>query len=747
MPAVDRARIARALPRYALGEQLGAGSFGLVIAGRHLDLDRLVAIKVLPAASVSGFRGEARMLSRLDHPHIVRVHDYVVLDDLCLMVMELLSGGALSQHQLSAAGTLAVGAAVADALAHAHAAGVLHRDIKPDNILFTGSGQPKLTDFGIGMMLDGAPGPTGQVVGTPRYMAPEQIAGGPVGPPADLYALGVVLYELVSGRQVFDPGLSVPELLRHQREVDPPVPAGVPAAVCDVVLRTLAKDPAARPADARTLARDLAAAAAAVFGPDWPAGSGLVVHLPESTARPPAPGEGPVPRFTPPPRPSVGLAGSAGEAAEARPRPPSRPESGQVPGHEVSGHEVSGREVSGPQPVVAARNLFEGTSYGGWSPARRRTAVVAGAVAAFLLAVVALVLMRELGDGGGTGAAAADGGSTGTPTAPAAGTAAPPLIDTVRAWALAPSGGFYIVDGTGARLLRLALDGTVSVVAGTGVEGSTGDGGPATAARLRGVNDLAVAPDGTVLLSDGGNQRIRRIGVDGVIRTVAGGGSELPADGRRATDVSLGSGGRVACGPGGELVLARAGQIYRVDRAGVLHLIARTQDVGATDNPARGEESVPVIAASIGDLEVGGGRVYVADFTTDRIRVLEPDGTPRTLAGGGPQGQLGDGGPATAAGLNLSSEPSTLALDPTGNLYFAEPVPNRVRRVDARGVITTVAGTGEIGSGGNGGPATAARLWSPARVALDTSGVLFIGETGTSIRRVGPDGVITSVLD
>ncbi|MCK9901456.1 serine/threonine protein kinase [Parafrankia colletiae] len=747
MPAVDRARIARALPRYTLGEQLGAGSFGLVLAGRHLDLDRTVAVKVLvaPSAAERGFRAEARILSRLDHPHIVRIYDCVVQDDLCLLVMEMLGGGTLSQHRLSAAAALAVGAAVADALAHAHAHGVLHRDIKPDNILFTETGQPKLADFGIGKILDDAAGTVSRVVGSPRYMAPEQIAGGTVGPATDLYALGAVLYELVAGRPMFDAALSVPELLRHQREVDPPVPAAVPPAVRDLVLRALAKNPADRPADARTFAQALGAAAASLFGPGWPADSSLVIHLPESAATPATAETGAAPRFTPAPAPTTHPDHAAAAAAPSVPGPGTStelPPDRAVP--PLPAH--PGRP---PGAAAASRNLFEGTPYAaGRSQARRRAAVAATAALLVVVTVVVVLLARGGDHRTAAPGSPADGAPPGTPAPGAGGPPAPPVLDAIQAWALAPSGGFYVVNRSGNRLLRLALDGTVSAVAGTGVAGSTGDGGPATTARLRGVTDVAVAGDGTVYLADGGNQRIRRIGPDGVITTVAGGGSGVLRDGARGTEVSLGVvPGPIAADPGGDLYLTGAGGVYRLDRAGVTRMVGRTLRPGEVDDPAPEEASVPPVAASIGDVEVRDGRVFVTDYTADRVQVLEPDGTPRTLAGAAPAVPPG-GGPADGGdALSLPSGPSALAVDRAGNLYVAESGGNRVRRIDLGGVVTTVAGTGELGSSGDGGPATTARMWSPARVLVDASGVLYIGETGTTIRRVGPDGVITRLHD
>ncbi|MEX5637999.1 serine/threonine-protein kinase, partial [Parafrankia sp. FMc2] len=282
MPVVDRGRVAAALPGYGIGGELGSGAFGLVLAGYHQELDRPVAVKVLtspdPGAAVD-FRTEARLLSRLDHPHIVRTYDCVVRGDLCLLVMELLSGGTLAHRALRPEAACAVGLAVADALTHAHAHGVLHRDIKPANILFTRDGQPKLTDFGISKVFEGSASTASRVVGTPRYMAPEQITGQRLGPATDLYALGVVLYELFTGTRLAPPELPLPVLLRHHTEVVPPPPPGVPAPLGALLLRCLAKRPEDRPAGARMFAFELARAATSVFGRHWLDRAGLPVHL------------------------------------------------------------------------------------------------------------------------------------------------------------------------------------------------------------------------------------------------------------------------------------------------------------------------------------------------------------------------------------------------------------------------------------------------------------------------------------
>ncbi|CAO5163072.1 eukaryotic-like serine/threonine-protein kinase [Frankia sp. AiPs1] len=282
---VDRERVAKALPGYELGEQLGSGAFGLVLAGTHRQMGRPVAIKVVEArgtaAAAAGFAAEARVLGRLDHPHVVRVYDYVEDSGLCMVVMELLAGGTLNGRRaaMSPERICAVALAAAAALEHAHRHKVLHRDIKADNVMFTADGTLKVTDFGIAKLFEGSGTTASGIAGTPAYMAPEQIEGGQLGPWTDLYALGIVLYSLFTGRLPFDPKTPLLTLLSQQISEPPPSMAGVAAPLADLVVRMLAKSPADRPPDAATFALELAAAATAVFGVGWAARGQLPLFL------------------------------------------------------------------------------------------------------------------------------------------------------------------------------------------------------------------------------------------------------------------------------------------------------------------------------------------------------------------------------------------------------------------------------------------------------------------------------------
>ncbi|MEX5635730.1 WD40 repeat domain-containing serine/threonine protein kinase [Parafrankia sp. FMc2] len=306
---VDRRRVEKALPGYRVGEWLGSGQFGLVLAARHRRLRRPVAVKVMEAKDPDGQTGnpstegqtdnsaateqtddsaaEGRILATLDHPHVVRIFEYVEAQGLCLVVMELLAGGTLTHRRatLTSPQACAVGLAVAAALEHAHTRGVLHRDIKADNILFAADDTVKVTDFGIAKIFDGSAASASNRAGTPTYMAPEQITGGRLSPATDLYALGIVLYQLLAGAPPFDPRQPL-QTLWHQHLNDPPPPLhGVPTDLAAVVLRALAKMPADRQPSAAAFARDLARAATHAYGAGWTTRTGIPLHLDDTLRR------------------------------------------------------------------------------------------------------------------------------------------------------------------------------------------------------------------------------------------------------------------------------------------------------------------------------------------------------------------------------------------------------------------------------------------------------------------------------
>ena len=244
--------------RYTLGDRIAVGGMGEVWRATDEVLGRKVAIKLLSPSLADQpgftrrFREEARHTAQLGHPNIAAVYDYGEDSGASWLVMELVEGKPLSQiigeGPLPPRRVSAIMAQAALALQAAHENGVIHRDVKPANILIRHDGSVKLTDFGIARAVDAAPiTRTGEVMGTAQYISPEQAMGKPVGPASDLYALGVVAHEMLTGERPFDEGSPVATAMAHIHNPPPPLPASVPEPLAGVIMACLAKDPAARP--------------------------------------------------------------------------------------------------------------------------------------------------------------------------------------------------------------------------------------------------------------------------------------------------------------------------------------------------------------------------------------------------------------------------------------------------------------------------------------------------------------------
>jgi len=274
------------LPSYEVTGELGRGAMGVVLAGRHRQLERDVAIKQLPPAFAADeevrqrFGQEARTLAALTHAHIVPVYDYVEREGVCLLVMEALPGGTLWDRFTNEGLTMATACtavlATCAGLQHAHTKGVLHRDVKPENLMFDAEHTLKVTDFGIAEVFGGDETVTtvgGAVIGTPAYMAPEQAQGQACGPPADVYATGTVLYELLTGSLPFSIEGDPMEILERRVQEDPvpitEVAPQVPDALAAVTMRALQRDPDDRYPSAEAFGVAVGEAATESFGPGW----------------------------------------------------------------------------------------------------------------------------------------------------------------------------------------------------------------------------------------------------------------------------------------------------------------------------------------------------------------------------------------------------------------------------------------------------------------------------------------------
>jgi serine/threonine-protein kinase len=245
--------------RYRLETELGRGGMGTVFRATDLELRREVAVKILSATSQTSdgrerLVREARAAAALNHPHIVTIHDVGEAAGFPFLVMELVQGPRLSQARpTDLARVVAIAAQICDALEHAHNNNIVHRDLKPDNVLLSSigdSGSVKLADLGLALpAYDARISRAGVIVGTASYMAPEQALGQTIDGRADLYALGVVLYELTTGRLPFtgDDPLTIVSQHVHAPVVPPRVlRSDLPPALERIIIRLLAKDPAQR---------------------------------------------------------------------------------------------------------------------------------------------------------------------------------------------------------------------------------------------------------------------------------------------------------------------------------------------------------------------------------------------------------------------------------------------------------------------------------------------------------------------
>ena len=272
--------------RYQLQSRIAIGGMGEVWQATDLVIGRTVAIKILKdeylgdPGFLERFRAEARHAALVNHEGIANVFDYGEEDGSAFLVMELVPGEALSsilerERVLPTDRVLDIVAQTASALQAAHAAGLVHRDIKPGNLLITPEGRVKITDFGIARIADQVPlTATGQVMGTVQYLSPEQASGSPASPSTDIYSLGIVAYEALAGRRPFTGESQVAIAMAQINEAPPELPVTVAEPVRNLVYKCIAKKPAERPATAAHLARasqalrrgDVAGAAVAVPG-------------------------------------------------------------------------------------------------------------------------------------------------------------------------------------------------------------------------------------------------------------------------------------------------------------------------------------------------------------------------------------------------------------------------------------------------------------------------------------------------
>jgi uncharacterized protein (TIGR03437 family) len=309
-------------------------------------------------------------------------------------------------------------------------------------------------------------------------------------------------------------------------------------------------------------------------------------------------------------------------------------------------------------------------------------------------------------------------------------------INHVVGLAIDPQGNMFLAEENNSRIRKVAPDGTISTFAGTGVPGFSGDGSPAASAQINRPTCVSTDQSGNVFICDNGNNRIRRVTPAGVISTIAGnGGNRFAGDGV-ATQVGLWLPIRAVPDRNGNLYFVDQGahRVLRIDPSGNLRTLAGNGSRGFSGDG--GPASSAILDNPTAIAVDANGIVYFTDQSNQRIRKID-GGIITTFAGSGGLGFAGDGGPATSASFNF---PGGIFFD--GNiLYLSDTLNRRIRRVDAQGVITTIAGTGALGFSGDGGPALQAMINDPFAIAVDPQGnVAFADTSNHRIRKINLSG-------
>ncbi|MEW6158046.1 MAG: cadherin domain-containing protein [Verrucomicrobiota bacterium] len=295
-------------------------------------------------------------------------------------------------------------------------------------------------------------------------------------------------------------------------------------------------------------------------------------------------------------------------------------------------------------------------------------------------------------------------------------------------------GNLFIADSSNQRIRKVTPHGLISTVAGTGTAGATGDGGPAIEARLSNPYGVAVDRLGNLLIADRNNHRIRKVTPDGRISTLAGTGSSgSSGDGGPATAARLNMPADVAVDAAGNVFVADRSnhRIRKISLEGIISTVAGT---GLSGFSGDGESAIAArLNVPLGVAVDAAGNLFIADQGNSRVRKVA-NGIISTVAGNGTSGFTGDGGPATEAAIR---QPTDLVVDPAGNLFIALASEHRIRKVGTDGIIQTIVGTGTVGFSGDGGLATAAELNTPLGISIDAAGNLLIADSSNNrIRKV-----------
>lgn len=644
------------LASYTVESVLGRGAMSVVYAATDSRLDRRVALKVLapPSGDDERFRerflSESRLAASIDHPHVIPIYEAGEADGLLFIAMRLVDGtdlrGLLARRRtLDPARALAIIGQTASALDAAHARGLLHRDVKPENILLAseegGADHVYLSDFGLAMtaaaavtVLDG-----GSFHGTPEYAAPEQIEGSPEGR-SDVYSLACVLFECLTGEPPFGRGRLLSTLFAHLHD-EPPLLSErrpeLPAAADDVFAEALAKEPAERPESCgdfavragiafglgesrrRRLVPVLAVAFAAIalaLG----VGSWLVFRGDAPTA---AAERGPrIETFAG--TGESGFAGDGGPAGEALLRTPSS-----------VAVDDAGRVYVGDPDAGAVRRIdpdgtIETVTPTAWAGGYVEVAEVAvgpdGDLYILQHANPALVRI----DSRGIPTMVVGTGELGFVSDHGLRTHSRDLCGDARSPAFDPAGTIYVACPLAHRILRVESDGTYTTVAGSARAGYAGDGGPATEAMLNSPSAIAFDRAGNLYIADSHNHRVRKVDGAGRITTIAGTGEGgLSGDGWRATSVPVWSPIDVEVDSAGNIFVLEGAvpRLRRIDENGIMTTVAGTGSPGYSGDGGRATDARLHQAT---DFSIGlEGEIYIADVGNHRVRVVTEAAAPR----------------------------------------------------------------------------------------------------------------------
>lgn len=654
---------------------VGRGGYGSVYRARQPRLNREVAVKVLSASldasALERFEREGYAMGTVSgHPNIVQVLDVgTTRDGRPYLVMPYVARGSLDAGS-ALPWREAIGYAVrlSGALESAHRAGVLHRDVKPANVLVSDFGEPLLADFGIARVSGGFQTTSGRVNASLPFAPPEVLEGKPASAATDVYSLAATVHWLIAGRPPIppEPGEEMVALyLRIGREAPTDLrPLGVPDQVAAVLEQALAKKPEERPASAAAFGRALQTAQRAVGEPVTP------------------------------------MSVVGGDEFEAPPAPAPSDETAPVATARAT------RLVTGEQP-----------------DARSRRRIVVAAVAALALsgALLAFLLLSGEDPDGQQANDPSDGPTTSTtsddpsdgPTGFEAG------IEQPRGLAFTTDGRLLVADVPNNQIQAIAADGTLTVFAGNGESGNGGDEGPAVDASLADISAVATGPDGEVFIVSAGV--VRRVDAAGVIHPVTGfptdrgmlrlavfedgaiaatdGDSVLlrSPEGQVSTLLPAGPSTSVsglAVHPDGWLAVANTGnnQILRVAQNGRVRVLA---GIGGADSDPR-TDGLPALESAVteptGLTFDADGHLYFSEGGNDRVRMITDEDTIRTVAGspdGYVTGNDGDEGPGRDARFDLGAGP--LAFGPDDDLYIGDENNGRVRRLDADGLVHAFA--------------------------------------------------------